>query len=360
MPTIKTNQTNPPGAPFVSTILGPVAPESLGMTSMHEHLICDVSYALGLVGEPIQSLGALARIDECLAPAIDTGLRTFVDVSTQQFGASPLMMLAVAQRTGIHIVSAIGCFPLDEMPAPGWAYPPATVDDITERFVGWAEHGVQESGIRPGILKLGTGVTAITKLEENVFRAAVATQRQTGLAITTHTHETRLAEEQTTLLEEAGADLDRVVIGHMGWGTGAGDLNRHVALAERGVTLGFDLIGLPGRTLEEYAEMTVDLVEAGHAERIVLATDSVAVSRGLFEIWGDGFLQGDFAILTRDFLPLLRERGLDEATIEQIMVENPRRVLTIDPARYPTTRLAAPPTAPRAVVPIPCVPRGAR
>ena len=31
---------------MIQTVLGPVAPEKLGLTTMHEHVLCDVSDAL--------------------------------------------------------------------------------------------------------------------------------------------------------------------------------------------------------------------------------------------------------------------------------------------------------------------------
>jgi hypothetical protein len=34
-------------------------------------------------------------------------------------------------------------------------------------------------------------------------------------------------------------------------------------------------------------------------------------------------------------IPLLQRRGVDRATLEGLMVENPRRILSVDPKRYP-------------------------
>jgi predicted metal-dependent phosphotriesterase family hydrolase len=339
-------------APFVSTVLGPIDPGEVGVTLMHEHLTTDVPRALGYRDAGIeQRRGVLARVDATLAVVADLGVKTFVDVGTQQFGPSPLLLLAAAGRSRVHIVCAVGCFPLDMMPAPAWAYPPATQSDIEEELLTLAERGVDSAGVRPGILKLGTGLSGINELEERFFRAAGAVHRRTGLAVTTHSHMTHLAEEQADLLADAGVDLGRVVIGHIGWGSSKHDVDRHAALADRGVTLGLDMIGLNERSLDEYVDIAVDLIRGGYSDRIVIAHDSTAASRGLSEIYGTGFTSGDPTVIHRVFLPKLRDRGVDEATIERILVANPRRILTIDPHLYPETRLAEAHDAPEAIVP---------
>ena len=55
------------------------------------------------------------------------------------------------------------------------------------------------------------------------------------------------------------------------------------------MVLGLDMIGLGLRSIEEYADMTVDLIEAGYAEQIILSHDSTAVSRGLAETFRDDY-----------------------------------------------------------------------
>jgi phosphotriesterase-related protein len=185
------------------------------------------------------------------------------------------------------------------------------------------------------VIKIATAGRAISELEETAFRGAALAQRATGLAITTHTTLTALAVEQVDLLVDAGADLDRTVIGHIGWGTGPEDRDLHVALAERGVLLGLDMVGLPARSLEQWVQIALDLVDAGHADRILLSHDNCAHARGLLDVYGPEWLTGDFTIVHRQLVPRLRAEGVEEAVLQRILVDNPRRLLTIEPSRYP-------------------------
>lgn len=302
---------------------------------MHEHVSVDWPFTLGLAEKPLETRGVVDLICERLEAAAEAGVSTFVDVGTESLGPTPLMLLCVASRSRVHIVSSIGCFLADMSPLPGWVYPPATEEEIADRFIALATDGPQGSGVKPGIIKVATSGRAITEVEERVLRAAAIAQQTTGLAITTHTEKTLLAEEQIEILADAGADLSRVVIGHMGWGSGVDDFELHKRLADLGVTIGLDMVGLPARTDKEYAQMAFDLIEAGYASQIVFSHDNVGYSRGLMRVYGEEWLTGDFTVVQKRLLPLLAQAGVDEETLSSIIVENPRRILAIDPERYP-------------------------
>jgi phosphotriesterase-related protein len=335
MPSPEDIRTARSADPFVQTVRGPIRPESLGPTLMHEHLCSDWPFGLGLVDQPAESTAIIERILTCLERASEAGVRGFVDVGTELYGPRPLLLLAVALQTPVHLVKSTGCFTADMLPPPAWVYPPAGPQEIAERFIKAAIEGSEESGVKPGIIKVGTSGRAISEIEENVLRGAAIAQRATGLAITTHTQFTRFAAEQIDILEDAGADLDRVVIGHIGWGSTADDFDLHERLVRRGVTLGLDCVGTPARTVEEYVRIATDLIDAGYSSQIVLSHDGVAFSRGLAELFGPEWLSGKFDVVHTQLLPLLAEAGVDDATLSQITSGNPAKILTIDPRRYP-------------------------
>lgn len=323
---------------FIQTVRGPISPDQLGTTLMHEHLTVDWAWALGYEDKRIETVAVVNRVLQCLKKAHEAGITALVDAATEQFSPSPLFFLCVAAQTPVHIISSTGCFAEDMLPTPSWAFPPAGPEEIAQRFIAAATEGRSGSGVKPGIIKIATSAQAITDIERNVFKAAALAQRATGLPITTHAMLSRFPEEQVDMLEEAGADLDRVVIGHFGWGSTIKDSAMHHRVAKRGVTLGIDVVGSPARTLEENAEIAFDLIEAGFSSRIIFSHDGAAYSRGMLETFGAGWLSGDFTIVSKQLLPLLRKKGVDERTLEGIMNDNPRKILTIDPERYPGAR----------------------
>jgi len=309
-------------------VAGPIDADDLGVTLTHEHLSVDWPSAVGAEPVPAPEEPIVAKICERLDRAAAGGVGTFVDVGGC-FGPSPELLRAVAARTEVRIVASTGYLALDMGPLPHWVYPPASPETIAARMIDDARLGIDGSGIRPGIIKVGSSANAISAVEERIFRAAVLAQQETGLPITTHTTETRQAIEQVDLFEDAGADLGRVVIGHLGWGTGPSDRELHRRIADRGVFVGLDMVGLPACSVADYAQMAADLNDDGHAERILLSHDNCAHSRGLIEVYGEAWLTGDFTVVTGQLVPMLAEHGIPETTVDRILRDNPRRLLAL-------------------------------
>jgi phosphotriesterase-related protein len=62
------------------------------------------------------------------------------------------------------------------------------------------------------------------------------------------------------------------------------------------------------------------LIEMGYARQLLLSTDTCRLS----QLRGNGGRGFDY--LWTSFLPRLRERGVSEAQIQTLLVDNPRRV----------------------------------
>lgn len=322
--------------PFVQTVLGAVDPDVLGWILPHEHLIIDWSLALGIQERPVESKSAIERALAWVRKASDSGVGGIVDAGMDVYGPSPALLLLLAMQSPVHIVASTGLFETDQLPPPVWALPPASQETIAQHFVRVASVGLQDSGVRPGIFKVATSPRAITEIEEACLRGAASAQLVTGLPIMTHSRNPSLMEAQVDILEDAGADLARVSIGHVGWMSGIDDIQRYRRLGKRGVMLGLDCIGSPARSLREYGRMVAELVQAGFASQILLSHDAVAYVRGIEGVYEREWFISDFAVIPDRFLPLLRtDFSLDEGGIRLMTVENPRRLLTVDPTAFP-------------------------
>ena len=89
-----------------------------------------------------------------------------------------------------------------------------------------------------------------------------------------------------------------------------------------------DRIGLQRpRTTEQRADMVAALVEKGYADRITLSHDSCAnfhwAPEGLIDTAAPTWRLTHIPL---DVVPMLRERGVSDAAIEQMTVGNPRKV----------------------------------
>ena len=161
----------------------------------------------------------------------------------------------------------------------------------------------------------------VSPLEERVHRAAARAQLETGLPLSTHTLYHSTGAAQMALFDEEGVDPGRVCISHCDTFP---SLEYAASVARWGGYVSIDNLGhQAGDHEDQVRRVVLGLLDAGFRDQILLSQDVGQVhelrSRG-----GRGY-----TYMIEQFLPALRESGVDEDTIHTITVENPRRWLTI-------------------------------
>jgi predicted metal-dependent phosphotriesterase family hydrolase len=311
----------------IQTVLGPIDAAAAGLTLAHEHIFIDAwaisrSYDAILDDEElaIRELGAL----------VEAGGRTLVDCTSIGIGRDADALVRVARATGLNIVMGTGWY--REL-----VYPPlvreSTVADLADRLVAELTVGIGDARVRAGFIgEVGTERGRISSAEERVFRAAAEAQQRTGVSIWTHTtNGGDLALEQIALLTSAGVPVERIVVSHVGDRITSGRLD---ALAATGVYLSIDNIGYVGGGYpgdDVRAAHVARLVREGAGERVLLSGDTC--TRSALLAYGGG----GYARVITSFLPRLRDRGVEEAAIETMLVANPARALAIRLADGPGT-----------------------
>ncbi len=317
----------------VETVKGPVDADQLGFTLMHEHIFVlspeiEENYRTGFGEEGARVDQAVARLNELAA----AGVRTFVDLTVVGLGRDIHRIQRVAERVDLNIVVATGLYTYNELPYYFLYRGPGTLlggeEPLVEMFVGDIENGIAGTGVKAGMLKCATEHQGVTPDVERVLRAVAQAHRRTGVPITTHSFAPgRNGLEQQRVFREEGVDLSRVVIGHSGDTTDIGYLRE---LADAGSYLGMDRFGIDLLLPFEQRVATVaEMCRLGYAGKMVLSQDAACHN--------DWFDDTALAVATpnwhymhvvRDVIPALRERGVTEAQIDQMTVENPRRILS--------------------------------
>lgn len=347
----------------VMTVRGPVPAGSLGRTLMHEHVFIDFTVpdaepqrwriagrtrptepeALRIYEAPL-TMDILSAVlhgapnrdnwrldDERTAIKELTDLKrhgggTIVDASSIGLKRNPSALRRVAEATGLNIVMGTSWY------TEAWyseQLQKRSIEDLTAEIVRDLTIGVDGTGIRAGIIgEVGTSATPESPIESKIIRASGRASRLTGAAVTLHTlgffkkHATVL-----DMLAEEGADLSRVILGHSDFL--ANDTAYLIPLLERGATVQFDLIGKPALLTRmraadpEVATAIIGLIEAGFAEQILLSHD-ICTKTSLKSYGGTGY-----AFILERFVPYLRQRGVTEEQIATMLVDNPRRLLTL-------------------------------
>lgn len=305
----------------VNTVLGQMRASDLGFTLPHEHLI---SMWDGTLLDSTLSPDWAAIEDlivRKLIAAKQAGIETIVDMSTLEMGRDIPLMRRAAERSGVNIVATTGLF-AEEYGIP-YYFRQMPSDQITSTYVTEINKGIGNTGVRSGAIKVASGSREVTPLEERIIRAAALAQRETGVPVLTHTGRGGGGVRQIELLTEAGVPPSQIVIGHSDV---SADLRYHLRLLKRGVSVGFDRIGLHAFMPDEVrAHCIKALVDMGHAEQLTMSLDAHAIWIG-HEAPELAEMERNYVYFVTDFIPLLKRVGVGDKDIRIITVDNPRRL----------------------------------
>lgn len=340
----------------VQTVLGPVDPGALGPTLMHEHVFIDLNPPALRDDTPHEGVSD-AAIDLCtcfraragqhysrdnmrlqdfvllkseLLELQRAGGRTIVDLTVGGLGPRPDALRWMAQETGLNIVMGCGHY-VSEYHLPGVAG--QDVDACAREMVRALTQGAWGTDVRAGIIGEIGCQSPWQPVEMTVMQGAVIAQQETGAALSVHPgrHQDQ-PQEVAEFVAAAGACMDRVILGHID--RTIFDADTLFRLADTGVVIEYDLFGWE----ESYyfpnpaIDMPNDgmrlkwlraLIDRGHLDQIVISHDICTKTR--LEAFGGHGFQHIFA----NVLPLMRRRGFTEAEIRTILVDTPRRLLTI-------------------------------
>lgn len=305
----------------IVTVLGEISPEELGVALPHEHVICDISRHSGTEDNLLNDVEAAASEVAAFKRA---GGGTIVDVTTEDIGRDPVALKRVAEISGIHIITAVGLYAEKTYPEE---LRDRTVSELAEHMIREANHGIGDTGIKPGIIgELGALEFEVSPAEEKVLRAAARTHNETGPAITLHSSFTRPAPNQVAILREEGVSLSKVIVSHADivWHENINeDLAYFLPLLDAGCYLGFDTIGWQEFSPEpERIKRIMLLLDRGYEKQLLLSSD--LCRRSFYHAnRGRGY---DYVL--RHFIPKLREQGVSEAKVNVMLKDNPREVLS--------------------------------
>jgi len=318
----------------VNTVRGAVQPEALGRTLMHEHIFV-LSPEIEKTVEEWDEASEQARAVIKLRELKEHGIDTLVDLTVVGLGRSIPRIASIADQVPeINVVVATGVYTYNEVPMYFHFRGPGTIlggpEPMVDLFVREIRDGIGDTGVRAGILKCATDRPGVTPGVERVLRAVAQAHRITGVPITTHTPTPPQpwGLEQQRIFRDEGVDLSRVVIGHSG---GTVDTDYHLELIENGSYLGFDHFGLPGITLEQRVDAVARLCARGHASRIVLSHDAMCSVDWFPRSVMDAAATWRWTYISDEVLPAMRARGVTEADITTMLVDNPRTILAGGP-----------------------------
>jgi phosphotriesterase-related protein len=359
----------------VMTVLGPIEPEELGFTTMHEHVTFqgavlarrlregipqsqldilpvkeDDKVMLENVGillkNSIMAWDALVQDDEDVMVGEcedykNTGGNSILEVSVPGIQLDTAMIKRVSERSGVNIVVSTGFYTWDSWPAE---YRDRDVKFYRSHMMNEIENGVQNTDCKPGNLKIA--LNDLNRMEENALRAAAQVSRDTNLPLTIHPCYKPGGERLRVvkILKEEGMRLERLVFAHTQLEEKPAsfrDMMFHPELykvttetarqlLDMGITCSFELCNPLGFEMMgrfrtgDFGKLAglYELIVAGYCKQMVLGND-VCGRTMLRRNGAMGYMR-----LTAFVIPALRDYGgVSDYAIRQMMIENPKRIL---------------------------------
>ena len=341
----------------IQTVLGLIDPQDLGLTMTHEHLLIDFSVMFNptpdvttqrMAHAPVsmENLGWIrqycySNLDNLLVLDEDTAIEeatlyqrhgggAIVDATTIGIGRDPLALARISRGAGVHVVMGAGYYVDAAQPNQ---INQKDENDIFQEITKDIQIGVGNTGIKAGIIGEIGCTWPLMPNEIKVLKASAQAQLETGASILIHPGRDEKAPiEILSILADSGADLSRVIMGHLDRTVSSIDILEE--LADTGCVLEWDLFGnevsfyqpsdfdMPSDA--ERLNFIRQMIDIGLGERIVISHD-ICTKHRLVRYGGHGY-----GYIPEHIIPRMRNKNFQESEIQAITKDTPARLLTID------------------------------
>jgi predicted metal-dependent phosphotriesterase family hydrolase len=294
---------------MLRTVTGPIRAAAVtGAILPHEHLRTDMRWAVGVDSDPYRWLDeeqtVTAELRE-LRKSAELGL--VVDLTCRGMGRDAVGLARMAAGSRVPVIAATGLFT-----EPFTQVGDQDVDTLTGLLMADISDGLDGTGVFPGVIgEVGCWGARPTPAEERCLAAAARASLASRLSVATYGQD---GLGMLEILLTRGLPGSRVAVGYAG-----ADPAVARKIAEAGAYVS---VGALGTDAARAARIALDLIEEGHAGRLLLSSGVSRVAQ-LRRYDGPGYGE-----LFEAVLPRLRDAGVGDDTLRGITHDNPLRWLT--------------------------------
>ena len=297
----------------VMTVKGLVPAEELGRILSHEHILVDFIGAKDTGYHRWDRNDVVRVVAPKLMAVKEAGFQTLFECTPAYLGRDPRLLVELSERTGLHIVTNTGYYGArDNLFLPPLAQD-ATAVTLSDVWIAEWENGIENTGVRPGFLKIGLDEGSLSAIHRKLVRAAAITHRATGLAIASHTGTATGAFEALDILADEGVAASAFIWVHA---QAEPDIQHHIRAAKRGCWISLD--GVQDDNIDQYADRILQLKSAGHLDKVLVSQDAGWYSPGE----PDGGSFRSYLSVANKLLPALRKEGVSEEEIRKLLHDN--------------------------------------
>ncbi len=304
---------------FIMTVNGEIPSVQMGTTLSHEHVLVDFVGADKVSPDRYNIDEAYQKVLPYLEEVKKLGCKTFVECTPNYLGRNVTLLRRLAEASNLQILTNTGYYGARKGVFLPKHVTHETPKQLARRWITEFELGVDDTGIRPGFIKIGVDGGRLPTYNRKIAEAAAHTHLATGLTIAAHTGDAQAAFEELDIIQKAGAAPNAFIWVHA-QNQGA---ENHVRAAKMGAWVEIDGVSL--QNYEDYATQVDTLKKAGYLHKVLVSCDA-----GWYHV---GEPQGgnyrSHAITLQELPTALQQLGFSEKDIDQLLVRNPAEAFSI-------------------------------
>jgi phosphotriesterase-related protein len=304
----------------IMTVRGWVDSGDLGIVLSHEHILVDFIGAEQTGYHRWDKTEVTRVIRPYLQDVAKAGVQSFFECTPAFIGRDPVLMRMLSQELDMHLITNTGLYGArDNMFLPPYAWE-ESADQLAHRWIREWEDGIEDTGIRPGFIKIGIDRGPLSEQHEKLVRAAARAHLRSGLTIAAHTGTAVGAFEEFDVLKEEGVHPSAMIWVHA---QAEDDLMKHVEAAKMGAWVSLD--GVQDDNAARYVDMLQNMKEHGLLSKVLISHDAGWYRPGE----PDGGKVRGYTAIFKHLLPALRENGFVQSEIDSLLIINPARAYTV-------------------------------
>jgi phosphotriesterase-related protein len=251
------------------------------------------------------------------------GVNILAECTPNYLGRDVGLLAALSKASGVYILTNTGYYAaVEEKFLPKHFYN-ETDQQLADRWLTEWKSGIENTGIKPGFIKLGVGKGPLKATEHKLIRAAAIAHLNSGLKIAIHSGDGAAALEEHEILSSAGVAPEAHIVVHA---QNDNDGKAQSTLAAKGTWISLDGIKDNAGAIPQYIETLQRMKRENLLHRVLISHDdgwgvnkkddgSISLDlfgnkdarpyRGIFsrlkpELLAKGFTEKDFALLMKE------------------------------------------------------------
>ena len=300
----------------IMTVTGEISASDMGVALTHEHVLVDFAGVDSISPNRYVKDSVIAKVMPYLNNLKQYKVHTFVECTPEYLGRDPKLLVELSKRSGIKFITNTGWYAANDRKHLPHKITNMNAKDIANVWINEAKNGIDNTGVKPGFIKIAINNFKLTETEKKLVQAAAITHLETGLTIMSHTGLSEGAFAQLKILKQNGVDPSAFIWTHANVEP---NMENFAIASDMGAWVAFDGIDDNYAFINRIVKLLKFMKSTHSLEHVLLSHDAGWYSPT--EPKGGKFRT--YTTLFDTLIPLLKAEGFTDQEIELMIVKNP-------------------------------------